>query len=136
MRLGPTNGRLLQAYARLYGSHTYFCAKLNTRANQLYGMGDQNRVYSASIKPGEIVYDNDGRPVGRVSSLTDDGFEAEAIDSDGGEVEELPGQEFGRGHLMWRCIECGEMEKLDQGLPDSCPSCDAPREAITVVEED
>ncbi|MFD1600821.1 DUF7130 family rubredoxin-like protein [Halobellus rarus] len=99
-------------------------------------MDDQDRVHSVSIEPGELVYDGNRRLVGRVSGLTDDGFEAEVIDPDGSEVEELPGQEFGEGYLMWRCSECGEMDELDEGLPESCPSCGAPREAISVVEED
>ncbi len=99
-------------------------------------MDDQNQAHSTSIEPGELVYDSDNRAVGRVSGLTDDGFEAEAMEPDESEMEELPGQEFGEGYLMWRCTECGEMDELDNGLPDSCPNCDAPREAITAVEED
>jgi hypothetical protein len=99
-------------------------------------MDDQDHVHSASIEPGEVVYDSDGRQVGRVSGLTDDGFEVETMDPDESEVEELPGQEFGEGYLMWRCTECGEMGELDEELPETCPNCDAPREAITTVEED
>jgi rubrerythrin len=99
-------------------------------------MGDQNRVNSVSIEPGELVYDSNSQPVGRVSGLTDEGFEAEAIAPDESEVEELPGQEFGEGYLMWRCDECGEMDELDEGLPESCPNCSAPREAISAVQED
>jgi hypothetical protein len=99
-------------------------------------MDDQDRVHSVSIEPGELVYDSNRRLVGRVSGFTDDGFEAEVVDPDGSEVEELPGQEFGEGYLMWRCAECGEMDELDEGLPESCPSCGAPREVISVVEED
>lgn len=99
-------------------------------------MGDQNRVHSASIEPGELVYDSERRLVGRVSGLTDDGFEAEEVDPTGSEVEELPGQEFGEGYLMWECAECGEMGELDEGLPEACPNCNAPTEAISAVQED
>lgn len=99
-------------------------------------MDDQNQVHSASIEPGKVVYDNNGRPVGRVSGLTDDGFEVEAMDPQESEVEELPGQEFGEGYLMWRCTECGEMGELDEELPESCPSCGAERESISAVQED
>lgn len=98
-------------------------------------MDDQDRVHSVSIEPGELLYDSDRRLVGRVSGLTDDGFEVEKI-TDESEVEELPGQEFGEGYLMWRCAECGEMDELDGGLPESCPNCGAPREAISAVQED
>ncbi|MFW5905483.1 MAG: DUF7130 family rubredoxin-like protein [Halorhabdus sp.] len=99
-------------------------------------MDDQIRVQSVSIEPGELVYDSNRQVVGRVSGLTDAGFEAEAIAPDESEVEELPGKEFGEGYLMWRCGDCGEMGELEEGLPESCPNCDAPREAITAVEED
>ncbi|WP_350355464.1 DUF7130 family rubredoxin-like protein [Halorarius litoreus] len=99
-------------------------------------MDDQNHSHSASIKPGEVVYDSNGRPVGRVSGLIDDGFEVEAMDPHESEVEELPGQEFGEGYLMWRCAECGEMGELERELPEACPNCSAPREAISPVQED
>lgn len=89
-----------------------------------------------SVDPGEPVYGNDGRLLGRISSLTDDGFEVETADGDGIDQEELPGQKFGGGFLMWRCGECGEMGDLDDDIPESCPNCDAPREAISEVQED
>ncbi|QLD84876.1 hypothetical protein HWV23_03800 [Natronomonas halophila] len=91
------------------------------------------------VKPGEPVYSGDGTFLGRVSSLNEAGFEVEEIgttDSDGVDQEELPGQEFGEGYLMWRCTECGEMGELEDDIPDSCPGCDAPREAIEEVQED
>ena len=69
-------------------------------------MDEQKRVHSVSIEPGEIVYDSNKRPVGRVSGLTDDGFEAEAVDPNVSEIQETPGKEFGEGYLMWRCGEC------------------------------
>jgi hypothetical protein len=99
-------------------------------------MDDQNRVDNVSIEPGEAVYDGNGRAVGRVSGLTDDGFEVETMDPNESEVEELPGQEFGEGYLMWQCGECGEMGELDEELPGPCPNCSAPREAISAVQED
>ncbi|MDZ5809931.1 hypothetical protein U4E84_01000 [Halorubrum sp. AD140] len=99
-------------------------------------MDDQDRVHSTSIEPGELVYDGDRQLVGRVSGLTDDGFEAELMTPGESEVEELPGKEFGEGYLMWRCGECGEMGELEEGLPESCPNCNAPREELTAVEED
>ena len=99
-------------------------------------MGEQNPVHSASIEPGELVYDSDGRLVGRVSGITDDGFEAEEVEPGETAVGELPGKEFGEGYLMWECTECGQMGELDEGLPGSCPNCDAPREAVSAVLED
>lgn len=99
-------------------------------------MEPQNRVQSVSIEPGELVYDSNRQVVGQVSGLIDGGFEAEEMAGEESEVEEMPGKEFGEGYLMWRCGECGEMDELEDGLPGSCPNCDAPAEAITAVEED
>ncbi len=98
-------------------------------------MSEQNKFHDASIEPGELVYDSDGQPVGRVSGFTDDGFEAE-IGPEESAAEELPGKEFGEGYLMWRCGECGKMDELREGIPKSCPDCGAPAEAISFVEED
>jgi rubrerythrin len=98
-------------------------------------MEEPNQSYEGSIEPGEKVYDDDGRMLGRVTSFTDEGFEIEQVD-DPDDTEELPGQEFGEGYLMWRCDDCGEMGDLDDGMPDACPVCDAPREAIEKIRED
>ncbi|WP_123623620.1 rubredoxin-like domain-containing protein [Halorubrum sp. CSM-61] len=105
-------------------------------------MGTQREVQDASIEPGELVYDSDNEVVGRVIGFTNEGFEVEVVESEGEveseetEVEELPGKEFGEGYLMWRCEECGEMDELDEGLPESCPNCGAPKEAISAARED
>ena len=99
-------------------------------------MDAQEQIQSVSIEPGELVYDSSNQVVGRVSGLTEEGFEAETLVADESEVEELPGKEFGEGYLMWRCGECGEMDELEDGLPESCPACGAPKEAISAAEED
>lgn len=99
-------------------------------------MDNQNRLQPESIEPGVLVFDSDSQPVGRVSGVSDEGFEVERLSSEGSEMEELPGKEFGEGYIMWRCTECGEMDEVDEGLPEVCPNCSAPKEAITVVEED
>ena len=91
------------------------------------------------IDPGESVYDEDGRVLGQVSGYTPDGFEvstARSGSAGGDDAETIPGQEFGEGYLMWRCSECGEMGGLEGGMPDSCPACEAPEEALVAIEED
>lgn len=91
------------------------------------------------INPGETVYDEDGRVLGQVSGYTDEGFEVETRESGstgGDNAETIPGKEFGEGYLMWRCSECGEMGELEDGMPDSCPECGAPEEALAAIEED
>lgn len=99
-------------------------------------MDKQHQPLEGSIEPGERVYDSDGRLLGHVSARTDEGFEIEPIDADGNDAEELPDQEFGKGFLMWRCDECGEMGDIDDGMPEECPACRAPLEAIEKVRED
>jgi len=99
-------------------------------------MEDRTPLSDESIDIGQPVYDGDGRLLGRISGFTEEGFEAESVELDESESEELPGKEFGEGYLMWRCGECGRMGDLEDDLPDTCPDCGAPREAITVVEED
>jgi rubrerythrin len=101
-------------------------------------MTDDTREPADSIEPGETVYDDDGRSVGRVSGLTEEGFEVEQFDDDPetADEESIPGQEFGEGYLMWRCGECGEMGEIEDGIPEECPNCGAPEEAISGVRED
>lgn len=96
---------------------------------------EESQAVEHSPDVGEGVYDANGRFLGRVSGLVDEGFEIE-FPLDQSELEEIPGQEFGEGFLMWRCGDCGEMGELDEGLPASCPSCGVSQEAIVVVEED
>lgn len=99
-------------------------------------MDKHTQATEEAVEPGGRVYDGDGRLLGHVSTLTEDGFEIEAIDGGDTDREELPGQEFGEGYLMWRCAECGDMGDIDDGMPEQCPACNAPREAMVKVRED
>lgn len=99
-------------------------------------MDDQNRVHDESIDPGELVYDSNGGVLGRITGFTDEGFEVETTDLDESDGKEVPGKEFGEGYLMWRCTECGEMGELEDGMPESCPVCGAPQEALSGERED
>lgn len=96
-----------------------------------------------SVERNEEIFTNDGTLVGVVGDVTEDGFEVEtvadaSVEHGDGTVseEENPGQEFGEGYIMWRCTECGEMGELEDGLPEECPSCGAPKEAIAKQRED
>lgn len=99
-------------------------------------MTEDTDTTTTPVEPGEEVYDDEGNLLGQVEGLTDEGFEVETVD--GHPEEEVPGQEFGEGYLMWRCTECGEMGELEEtdGLPESCPDCGAPKEAIAEQRED
>lgn len=96
------------------------------------------------VQPGDVVYGEDGDRLGVVDGFTDDGFEVtrHGEGTDDGEAadpvdhERPPGQEYGEGTLVWRCDACGEMGKLDGGLPDECPHCSAPKTALYRVDED
>jgi len=94
------------------------------------------------IEAGDIVYNDDGTAVGivrRVSSGTvtvDTADEVTSADGSLNNDETVPGDEFGEGFLMWRCIDCGEMGDLDDGRPDGCPNCGAPQNALAKARED
>lgn len=86
-----------------------------------------------TVKPGQRVYSADGTEIGVVGGLTDEGFVVRAGGDDS--LEREPGGAFGKGYVVWRCADCGEMGGLDQ-LPESCPGCDAGREALYACLED
>lgn len=105
---------------------------------------------TVSIETGDTVYDDDGHVLGIVNEFTDEGFGVEVIEAGpevemGGETadpadsedeEDIPGKEFGEGYLMWRCEDCGEMGDLEDGIPEECPDCGAPKEHIHMAQED
>lgn len=92
-----------------------------------------------SIDTGTVVYDEDGDPLGKISGFTDQGFQVSVTEREGASdpsEDREPGKEFGEGYLMWRCENCGEMGELDDGMPDRCPNCDAPKEELYRWTED
>jgi rubrerythrin len=108
-------------------------------------MADEQTTASddVSVQRNEEIYNDDGVLVGVVGDATEEGFTVETVA--GATVEhgdaarsddENPGQEFGEGYIMWRCAECGEMGELNEGVPETCPNCGAPKEAIARERED
>jgi hypothetical protein len=90
------------------------------------------------VSIGTELYTEDGDPVGTVRGFDDDGFfvtTRSGIASLSVEHERA-GHDLGEAELMWRCGECGEMGDLEDGVPDECPSCGGPREAIYYWTED
>ena len=87
---------------------------------------------------GEPVFDRDGNELGRVRSFEQSGFFVTT--REGAEAMSIEharsGHEFGEAHLMWRCMECGEMGDIDDGLPDECPNCGRERENLMYWTED
>ncbi|MFC5972214.1 hypothetical protein ACFPYI_12810 [Halomarina salina] len=95
------------------------------------------------IETGVTVYNDSGEELGVIVELTGRGFEvstdqdewdSEVADAEETEQEHEPGHEFGEGYIMWRCDDCGEMGKLDDGFPDRCPDCGS--EAVYKWKED
>ncbi|MDH5020069.1 DUF7130 family rubredoxin-like protein [Halobacterium rubrum] len=108
-----------------------------------------NSHTQVDIESGDTVHDHEGRVLGIVDEVTDDGFEVAVIEVDGhaadasrdpdrdsADTEDVPGKDFGEGYLMWRCEDCGEMGPLEGGFPETCPDCGAPKEHIHVAQED
>jgi len=87
---------------------------------------------------GQPVYDADGNELGRIRGFERSGFFVTT--REGAEAMSVEharsGHEFGEAELMWRCMECGEMGNIDDGLPDECPSCGAEREELMYWTED
>ncbi|GAA0545597.1 rubredoxin-like domain-containing protein [Halorubrum ejinorense] len=88
------------------------------------------------LKPGQQVYDGNGRTIGVISAITETGVEVNTnSDVDTLSLRRAPTVNLGEGYLVWRCSECGELGDIDQ-IPDHCPSCGASRETLYAYLED
>lgn len=87
---------------------------------------------------GEVVFDEDGNQLGEIRGFDDAGFYVTMREGyEAMSVEHArSGKEFGEAELMWRCMECGEMGRIDDGLPDECPNCGESKEALMYWTED
>lgn len=90
------------------------------------------------VDPGETLYTDEGDPVGEVRGVEEGGLFVTVRSG----IESLSieharsGHAMGIGHLMWRCMSCGEMGQIEGGLPGTCPSCGDPREDLMYWTED
>jgi hypothetical protein len=87
---------------------------------------------------GTTVYTEDGHEIGTIRGFDEDGF---FVTTRTGLAElsiehERAGHQLGEAELMWRCSDCGELGDLDDGLPESCPSCGAEKEHLYYWTED
>ena len=87
---------------------------------------------------GQAVFDEDGNELGTVRGFDKGGFFVTT--REGPEALSVhharSGQSFGEAELMWRCMECGEMGRIEDGLPDDCPNCGESREGLMYWTED
>jgi len=93
---------------------------------------------SADVNIGETVFTNEGEPIGSIRGIKEDGvFVSTASGYEGLSKEHVrSGQNFGEAELMWRCMECGEMGEIEDGLPPECPNCGVEREELMYWTED
>lgn len=85
---------------------------------------------------GQPVYDEDGTRLGTIRGFDEHGFH---VTTDEG-IEALSREHIaagipGEAQLMWQCYECGEMGDIDE-MPETCPDCGAPKEAIFYYVDD
>ncbi|WP_435099043.1 DUF7130 family rubredoxin-like protein [Halarchaeum sp. P4] len=89
------------------------------------------------VKLGTAVYNEDGDQIGVVRGFNEDGFfvtNREGAASFTVEHEHTP-HDLGEAELLWRCSDCGEVGDVEE-IPESCPSCDAPKEHLYYWTED
>lgn len=100
--------------------------------------GEDVEPTGRTIGFGQTVYTADGDPVGTVRGVEEGGLFVSTRDgSEALSIEHArSGQAFGEAELMWRCMNCGEMGEIDDGIPEACPNCGAEREAIMYWTED
>lgn len=98
---------------------------------------DETQVAEA-VSIGEDVYNSDGKRLGSVRGFEEGGFFVTIREG----MEKLSieharsGHDFGEAYLMWRCMECGEMGEIDDGMPEQCPNCGAEKEELMWWTED
>ena len=86
---------------------------------------------------GQTLYTGDGTPVGEVRGIDENGVFVTTQAGEAATIERAQSNhQFGEGELMWRCTECGEMGRIEGGLPDACPNCGTGRESLMYWTED
>jgi len=92
------------------------------------------------VSIGTAVYAEDGTELGTVRGIDDDGRGLLVSLREGlaamSASHVQAGGEHAAAELTWGCYQCGEIRRLEDGLPDGCPSCGAPREELYYRQED
>jgi rubrerythrin len=92
----------------------------------------------ADVKLGTEVYDENGEKLGTVQGFDDQGFHVVTGDDIVSmSIEHVrAGHELAEGEMMWRCYECGHFGDLQDGFPEECPDCGAPKEDLYYYKDD
>ena len=88
---------------------------------------------------GDTLFTEDGDEVGIVQGIDEGRIMVsirEGADLRGLERHQKSGQSFGEAYIMWRCMNCGEMDEIEDGLPDNCPNCGVEKEELMYWTED
>ncbi len=97
-------------------------------------------VDPAEVSIGTAVFSEDGRKLGTVRGVDDDGRGLLVSLRDGFEAMSAShvqaGGEYPQAELTWGCYDCGEIRRLEDALPENCPDCGAAREKLYYRTED
>lgn len=101
-------------------------------------MPEEKHPEDADVGLGAAVYDDEGRKLGTVRGIDEDGFFVTFREgmAELAKEHEASSSAFGEAELMWRCTNCGEMGDIEDGLPDTCPNCGFPKEDMEYWKED
>ena len=106
----------------------------NTPASNSDTTADEDDL---EVRFGQAVFDADGTRLGSIRGFDRSGFFVATRDGVEAAADHARGtQGTGEAELMWRCLECGEMGDLDEGLPETCPDCGTEKENLMYWTED
>lgn len=96
----------------------------------------ERRAASATV--GDVVYTVNGEVLGKIRGLEKGGFFVSTREGpEGLSIQHArSGHSFGEAELVWQCTVCGEMGRIDEGLPETCPNCGTEKEALMYWTED
>jgi hypothetical protein len=100
--------------------------------------GDDSDQDVLEFTVGQTLYDERGEAVGDVRGVDEGGvFLTTRSGQPALSIEHVrTAHRFGEAELMWRCMTCGEMGTISDGLPDRCPGCASGREELMYWTED
>lgn len=93
---------------------------------------------SEQLVLGEIVFNAAGDALGKVRGFDSDGFVVTMLEGYEPRSAEHTHTATGVGEaeLLWRCTECGELGRIEEGVPEACPDCGGAKESLMYWIED